>query len=124
MLLFFFLKEQIGILRGGVLILLQAKRLEFAKIIPCRPSHEHHIGDQTVKCVQVLQQEELVKLQKVVTYFPLIHDCIGGKCRKKELSVEKKIEQQCLQVTETVLSHNYDHRLYFVNPYSLPRKRV
>ena len=84
-----FLQEQIGILTGGIL-LLQAKRLQFAKISPCTPAANIQSGGRMMNSTKVLEQEELVPLQNVISYVPLIHDCVGGKCVRKEIKKTNK----------------------------------
>ena len=47
-------------------------------------------------------------------------------CQERDQENKQKIEQQAVEVTGKVLSHNERHRLYFVNSYNLnlPKRSI
>lgn len=109
----------IGLFMRGYLILINTDRYSLVVVEKgvTKPSATH-LG---CPIVEFKDEVDVVPLNKIIGYLPLVHHCKESHCNVREEQTTCRIEQEDKRVSKTCVKHKFHEggKIYVVNVYSL-----
>lgn len=115
---FIHFQAEIGLFRKGILILMERQRESLVILEKGNIESIWFLGCPSVK---FNNEFDVVPLNRILSYIPLIHHCTISHCLIKEGKTKIRVEQEDKDIHNKFIKHNLNSasRTYLINIYSL-----